>query len=41
MTEGICWNIENDGPAPQGRANLGGEVENGLDRSVVRSKENL
>lgn len=38
MTEGICWNTENDGPAPQVEQ-IWDEIENKLDKSVVRSEE--
>ncbi len=44
--KGICWNIENDGLAPQSPdlnliEQIWGELENKLDRSIVHSKESL
>ncbi len=44
--EGICWNIENDGLAPQSPdlnliEQIWGEFENKLYRSIVHSKESL
>ena len=46
-TEGICWNIENNGLAPSQSPDLNpidqiwGELENKLDRYIVHSKESL
>ncbi len=44
--EGICWNIENDGLAPQSLdlnpiEQIWGEFENEFHRSIVHSKESL
>ncbi len=44
--EGICWNTENEGLAPQSPdlkpiEQIWGELENKLDRSIVHSKESL
>ncbi len=44
--EGICWNNENEGLAPQSPdlkpiEQIWGELENKLDRSIVHSKESL
>ncbi len=40
--EGICWNIENDGPQSPDLnpiEQIWGKLQNKLDRSIVNSKE--